>query len=54
MTRRRSSRRRLSNPQMQPTIYQFVVGGAMLANAILGHFLFRAAHLVRPTALASL
>lgn len=28
---------------MQPTIYQFVVAGAMLANAIIGHFLYRAA-----------
>jgi hypothetical protein len=28
---------------MQPTIYQFVVCGAMLANAIIGHFLYRAA-----------
>jgi hypothetical protein len=28
---------------MQPTIYQFVVGGAVLANATIGHFLYRAA-----------
>jgi hypothetical protein len=28
---------------MQPTLYQVVVGGAMLANAIIGHFLYRAA-----------
>ena len=28
---------------MQPTIYQFLVGGAMLANAIIGHILYRVA-----------
>jgi len=27
---------------MQPTICRFVVAGAMLANAIIGHFLYRA------------
>jgi hypothetical protein len=28
---------------MQPTIHQFVVAGAMLANAVVGHILYRAA-----------
>ena len=28
---------------MQPTVYQVLVGGAMLVNAIIGHMLYRAA-----------